>query len=88
MLFGAGMSIVEVGTAIAMVRAAGISGDALLKAQSRAWAREIALSVPTRFLKVSEGSWIVQSAADLASVVALQAGRMEDLDTIAKLITG
>ncbi len=77
-LFEAATSIVEVETAVAMVRAAGISGDELLKAQSRVWAREIALTVPMRFARVTDG---------LPFALDSQEGRLADMDLIAKQIT-
>ena len=75
-LFEAAMSIVEVETAVAMVRAAGISSDELLKAQSRVWAMETALTVPMRFARFG-----------LPCGVASQEGRLADMDLIARLIT-
>ena len=83
-LFECATSIVEVETAAALVRTAGISGSELMKAQSRVCAREVAMSVPTRLLKVS-GDFL--DAADLPGVVALQSGRIADLDFIARAIT-
>jgi len=85
-LMEAATSIVEVETSIALVRAAGISGDALLQAQSRVWASEVALSVPMRFLKLSQSD-AFRAAADLDGAIALQDGRMRDLDLIAREIT-
>jgi hypothetical protein len=79
-------SIVEVETAVALVRAAGVSGDPLLKAQSRVWASEIAVSVPMRVLKLFGTPWL-ESSADLGSVIASQAGRLADMDFIAAAIT-
>ncbi len=79
-------AIVEVETAAALVRQAGISGDDLLKAQARVCASDVALSVPTRVLKVINAPEIVE-AADLAGAVALQSGRMADLDFIASATT-
>ena len=83
-LFECATSIVEVETAVALVRAAGLSGDALLKAQARVWASEVAMSVPMRLLKLSDA---YLAAADLPGVVALQSGKLADLDFIAKAIT-
>jgi alkylation response protein AidB-like acyl-CoA dehydrogenase len=79
-------SIVEVETAVALVRAAGVSGDPVLKAQSRVWASEIAVSVPMRILKLFANPSL-ESAADLEAVIALQSGRLADMDLIASAIT-
>ena len=89
------MAVVEVETAVALVRAAGISESALLQAQSRVWASEITVSVPTRLLKLFSASSVLdqaafsefRAAADLDGAFALQAGRLADMDLIAKLIT-
>jgi len=94
-LFECATSITEVETALALVRAAERSGDALTKAQARVWASEVALSVPTRLLKLFSASEVLdpaafeafQAAADLPGAVALQAGRLADMDFIARAIT-
>lgn len=94
-LFEFATAIVEVETAVALVRAAGLSGDLLLEAQSRVWASEVALSVPTRLLKLFGASGVLDdaafeeltAAADLPGVLALQSGRLADLDFIARQIT-
>ena len=88
-------AIVEVETAVALVRAAGISGDDLLKAQARVWASDVALSVPARLVKLFTASNALdaeslagfRAAADLDGAMALQAGRLADLDFIAGGIT-
>ena len=88
-------AITELEVAVALVRSAGISGDALLQAQSRVWASEVALSVPVRLLKLFSASSaldpatlaVFQGAADLSGAMALQAGRLGDMDFIAKAIT-
>ncbi len=94
-LFECATSIVEVETAVALVRAVGLSDDALGKAQARVWASDVALSVPTRLLKLFSASGVLQpatleelrAAADLDGAVALQSGRLADLDFIAQTIT-
>jgi alkylation response protein AidB-like acyl-CoA dehydrogenase len=94
-MFECATSIVEVETAAALVRAAGLSGDALLKAQSRVWASDVAASVATRLLKLFSASSVLEAAkfeefekaADLPGVIALQGGRLADLDLIAQTIT-
>jgi alkylation response protein AidB-like acyl-CoA dehydrogenase len=94
-LFECATSIVEVETAVALVRAAGLSGDALLHAQARVWASDVALSVPMRLLKLFCASGVLapaafddfRAAADLPGAMALQSGRLADLDFIARTIT-
>jgi len=88
-------AITEVETAVALVLAAGISGDALLEAQSRVWAADAAVSVPTRLLKLFSASNVLSAAAfeelcaaaDLRGAMALQAGSLADQDFIAHAIT-
>ncbi|MCA1732143.1 MAG: hypothetical protein LC732_00900 [Acidobacteria bacterium] len=88
-------AITEVETAIALARAAGISGDALLEAQSRVWAADVAVSVPTRLLKLFSASNVLSvpafeelyAAADLPGAMALQSGSLADQDFIAHAIT-
>jgi alkylation response protein AidB-like acyl-CoA dehydrogenase len=94
-LFECATAIVEVETAVALVRAAGLSGDALLQAQARVCASDVALSVPTRLLKLFSASCVLgtaaledfRTAADLPGAIALQSGRLADLDFIARAIT-
>jgi alkylation response protein AidB-like acyl-CoA dehydrogenase len=94
-LFECATAIVEVETAIALVRAAGISEDETLKAQSRVWASEVAVSVPTRLVKLFSASNVLDAAAfadflaaaDLPGVMTEQAGRLADMDFIAHSIT-
>jgi alkylation response protein AidB-like acyl-CoA dehydrogenase len=95
-LFEIATSMVEVETAIALVRAAASRNDALLKAQARVWASDVALSVPTRLLKLFRASDVLESqafaglsaSADLGGALELQSGRLADMDAIARLITG
>lgn len=94
-LFECATAIVEVETAVALVRAAGVSGDALLKAQARVWASDVALSVPARLTKLFSAAAVLDPAAleaflasaDLTGAIALQSGRLADLDFIAHAIT-
>lgn len=89
------LAVVEVETAVALVRAAGVSGSALLEAQARVWASDVAVSVPVRLLKwfsASNGLEAtalddLRTAADLPGAIAFQAGRLADLDFIARAIT-
>ena len=88
-------AIVDVETAAALVRTAGISNDTLLKAQARVCASDAVLSVATRLLKLFSASGVINGAvfdefskaADLNGVIALQAGRLVDCDRIARTIT-
>ena len=88
-------AVVEVETAAALVRSAGMSGDDLLKAQARVCAADVAVSVPARLLKLFSASNVLEpsalaeleSAADLHASIALQSGRLADCDFIARTIT-
>jgi len=94
-LFEIATAITELETAVALVRAAGISGNDVLKAQSRVWGSDVALSVRMRILKVFRASEALdgdafaklEQAADVSGALALQAGRLADLDFIARAIT-
>jgi alkylation response protein AidB-like acyl-CoA dehydrogenase len=94
-LFECATAIVEVETAVALVRAVGLAGDALGKAQARVWASDVALSAPTRLLKLFSASGVLGTAAfeeliaaaDLPGALAMQSGRLADLDFIARAIT-
>jgi alkylation response protein AidB-like acyl-CoA dehydrogenase len=95
-LFECATSITELETAVALVRAAGTSGDPLRQAQARVAASDAALSVPTRLMKLFAASGVLtadelaslEAAADLAGAMALQAGRLSDMNAIAEGITG
>jgi alkylation response protein AidB-like acyl-CoA dehydrogenase len=88
-------AMTEVETAVALARAATKKNDALILAQSRVWASEIALSVPVRLLKVMMAAGTVDSAeyarlaglGSLSDALAQQTGRMADMDLIARGIT-
>ncbi len=88
-------AIVEVETAAALVRSAGMSGDDLMKAQARVCASDVAVSVPARLLKLFSAANVLdpsafeelEAAADLHASMALQSGRLADLDFIARAIT-
>ncbi len=79
-------AIVELEVAAALVRAAGISGNALLEAQSRVFACEVAVSVPVRLTRLFAAAGVSLDAGFTAAI-ALQAGRLGDMDFIAKAIT-
>ena len=94
-LFEFATSMTEVETAVALVLAASRTSDPLLKAQARVWASDVALSAPSRVLKVMSAAGTIDAAdfsrlSDLGSLsqaVALQAGRLADMDFIARAIT-
>jgi hypothetical protein len=88
-LMEAATSIVEVETAVALVRRAGMSSDSLLVAQARVWASDVALSAPLRLAKAFAASGVadLRAAADLDGAMAMQSGRLADLDFIARAIT-
>jgi alkylation response protein AidB-like acyl-CoA dehydrogenase len=95
-LFECATAMAEVETAVALVRAAASKNDPLLKAQSRVWASDVALNVPTRLLKLFAAASALEPAAfdalrataDLPRLYARQEGRLADMDTIAQRITG
>lgn len=94
-LFEFATAMTEVETAVALVTAASRGNDPLRHAQARVWASEIAVSVPTRILKVFSAAGVLTHAqyeelgvaADLSGAVAMQAGRLADMDFIAQTIT-
>jgi alkylation response protein AidB-like acyl-CoA dehydrogenase len=86
-MFECATSIVEVEIAVALVRAAGISGDPLLQAQSRVHASDVALSVAVRLAKLFTGAGVEPPPIDFAELVAFQSGRIADMDFIARAIT-
>jgi alkylation response protein AidB-like acyl-CoA dehydrogenase len=89
-------AMTEVETAVALARAAGRQDDELLKAQSRLWASQMALGVPTRVLAALTASnglsgddlARLQRLGDLEGNLALQAGRLADMNLVAERITG
>lgn len=94
-LFEFATAMTDVETAVALVRAAGERGSDLQNAQARLWASEVALSVPARLLKLFAASGVltrsafeaVSVSADLQGSVELQAGRLADMDLVARAIT-
>jgi alkylation response protein AidB-like acyl-CoA dehydrogenase len=94
-LFECATAMTEVETAVALVRAAAHGGTELHQAQSRVWAAEVALSVPTRLLALFSASGILSRtafealsvSADLQGNIELQGGRLADLDFVARAIT-
>ena len=94
-LFECATAMTEVETAVALVRAAAVRGSEVLALQSRVWSAEIAVSVPARLLKVFSASGVLTrsafealaASADLQGSLELQAGRLADMDSIARAIT-
>ena len=88
-------AMTEVETAVALARAAS-RGDDLMKAESRIWASQVALSVPVRVLAVLTASSRLggedldrlRKLGDVEGALALQAGRLADMDLVAERITG
>ncbi len=94
-LFECATAMTEVETSVALVRAAAAKRDPLLMAQSRVWASEVVLSAPARLLKLFSASDVLAPAAfealsasaDLSGAIAMQSGRLADMDAIARAIT-
>jgi len=94
-IFEMAWAMAETELAVALCRAAAKSDDEVLQAQSRIWAAEVALGVPSRLLKLYSSSGILDEAemkdmiekADLNGAIALQAGGVADMDLVAKAIT-
>jgi alkylation response protein AidB-like acyl-CoA dehydrogenase len=89
-------AMTEVETAVALVRLATRRNDDLMKAQSRLWASQVAMSVPARVLAAlsaaggaaAEELPRLQQEGDLNGAVALQAGRLADMNFVAERLTG
>ena len=89
-------AMADLETAVALARAAARTDDELLKAQSRLWACQVTLAVPVRILAALSASNGVaaedfsrlQRLGDLDGGVALQAGRLADMNLVAERITG
>ena len=94
-LFEMAWAMAEVETAVALCRAASHGNDERLGSESRIWAAEVALSVPTRLLKLFAGSGALDddavaeltAKADLPGAVALQTGLLDDMNRVARFIT-
>jgi hypothetical protein len=89
-------AMTEVETAVAFALAATRKHDDLMKAQSRLWASQVAMGVPVRVLAALSAAGGVapddmarlQREGDLDGAVALQAGRLADMNFVAERITG
>lgn len=94
--FEFGMAMADVETAVALARTAARKKDELLQAQSRIWASHVALAAPTRLLAALSASNALGPddlarllrLGDLDGAVALQAGRLADMNLVAERITG
>lgn len=94
-IFELALAMADVETAVALCEAAAEDGSDLMLAQARVWGADVALSVPTRLLRLFAGSGLFDEAkvaelvskADLAGAVTAQAGVIADMDLIASLIT-
>lgn len=94
-MFEFATAMTDVETAVELTKAAARKKDALLAAQSRLWAGEVAMGVPVRLLTALVGSGAIaaedlaklKALGDLAAALDLQAGRLADLDFVAKTIT-
>jgi alkylation response protein AidB-like acyl-CoA dehydrogenase len=88
-------AMTEVETAVAFARAAVKKHDPLILAQSRVWAGEVSLDVPARVLKVMAAAGTIDppelarlsSLGNLSQAITDQAGRLADMDFIARTIT-
>jgi len=89
-------AMVDVETAVALARAAAGQNDDLMKAQSRLWASHVTMGVPARVLSALSAAGGVsaddlarlQREGDLDGGVALQVGRLADMNFVAERITG
>jgi len=94
-MFEMAWAMAELESAVALCKAAAGSGDRLLKSQSRVWAAQVALEVPSRMLSVFSASDAFDQAslaelterADLPGAIALQSGTLQDMDFIARSVT-
>jgi hypothetical protein len=81
---------------VALARAAAGRNDDLMKAQSRLWSSQVTLGVPARVLAALSAAGgtsaddlaRLQREGDLDGGVALQAGRLADMNFVAERITG
>ncbi len=88
-------AMTEVETAAALARAASRKNDPLQLAQSRVWASDVALSVPSRILKVMTAAGSIEptefarlaALGDLSEALREQVGRLSDMDFVARTIT-
>ena len=89
-------AMTELETAVALARAAAAQPGDLMKAQSRLWASQVALGVPARILAALAASnglgaddlGRLQALGNLEGALALQTGRLADMNLVAERITG
>jgi len=89
-------AMTEVETAVALARAAAKQDGDLLTAQSRLWAAQVALGVPVRILSALSASGglaaddyaRLRQLGDLDGGLALQKGRLADMNLVAERLTG
>ncbi len=94
-VFELALAMADVETAVALCEAAATDGAELTQAQARVWAAEVAVSVPTRLLRLFAGSGLVDAAriaelnemADFTGAITAQRGVLADMDFIAATIT-
>jgi len=94
-IFELATAMTDVETAVAFTRTAAASADPLALAPARVWASDVALSVPSRVLKVMSAAGTIDAGelsrlgglGSLADALAGQAGRLADMDAIARAIT-
>ncbi len=94
-VFELALAMADLETSVALAKAAAKSGNDLQKAQSRIWAAEVGVEVPTRLLKLFSASGLVSEAdmkgfiaeADLPGAIAARANIVSDMDFVAKTIT-
>jgi len=88
-------AMADVETAVALCESAAKDGSELIAAQARVWAAEVAVSVPTRLMKLFTGSGLfddealaqLSAHADIPGAIAAQSGVLADMDRIAAIIT-
>src|SRR5512137_732346 len=89
-------AMTEVETAVALASLASRKNDDLMKAQSRLWASQVAMSAPSRVLAAlsaaggigAEDLARLQREGDLEGAIALQSGRLADMNFVAERLTG
>jgi len=91
-LFELAWAMTEVEVGVAFAKAAALHGGETIRAQSRLYAADLALSVPTRLLRMFRGIGSLDGAAiaaltetaDLPGALALSDGTLEDMDLVAR----
>ncbi|MCP4197420.1 MAG: hypothetical protein GY762_09750, partial [Proteobacteria bacterium] len=94
-VFVMAQAMADVETSVALCKDAAKSGDELIQAQSRIWAREVALRVPTALLELFAGANVLDEekmnelvgSAGTSEAIMLQAGQLDDMNLVAAKIT-